>query len=115
MRKDKGTPARRESLVRTPGGKYLFKTPVGSGRSGLKRRSRTVLTGSGALSQPAIRRLARRAGVKRISAGIYDEAPIAMRSWLHTIIGDARVLAEYGKRITVTVGDILQALKRNGM
>ena len=88
---------------------------LGSGRNGMKRFKRPALDGSSALSRPALRRLARRAGVKRINAGIYDEAPTAMRSWLGKIIRDAVTLTEHSRRFTVTINDVLMALKRNGL
>jgi histone H4 len=89
---------------------------VGSGRSGLKRHSRRVMPdGSSALSRPALRRLARRAGVKRINAGIYEEAPTAMRAWLGKIIADSVTYTEHARRMTVTINDVLLSLKRNGV
>jgi histone H4 len=89
---------------------------VGSGRSGLKRHGRrAMLDGSSALSRPALRRLARRAGVKRINAGIYEEAPTAMRAWLGKVIADAAVYTEHARRMTVTINDVLLSLKRNGV
>lgn len=89
---------------------------VGSGRGGLKRHSRRVMPdGSSALSRPALRRLARRAGVKRINAGIYEEAPTAMRAWLGKIIADSINYTEHARRMTVTINDVLLSLKRNGV
>jgi histone H4 len=88
---------------------------LGSGRKGLKRLKVRVLDGSSALNRPSLRRLARRAGVKRISLGIYEEAPAALRAWLSKIIHDACALTEHARRMTVIVNDVLLALKRNGM
>jgi histone H4 len=39
------------------------------------------------VTKPAIRRLARRGGVKRISALIYDEARIVLKTFLERILG----------------------------
>lgn len=106
-------------MTRRPeGGKgTIGNKAAGSGRQGLKRFSRktSLLDGSGALNRPSLRRLARRAGVKRINAGVYDEAPAALRGWLRRTIQDAAVYAEYGRRLTITLNDILLALKRNGV
>lgn len=89
---------------------------LGRGRNGLKRHSRrAILDGSSALSRPALRRLARRAGVKRINAGIYEEVPTAMRSWLGKIIADSVKYTEHARRMTVTINDVLLSLKRNGV
>lgn len=106
-------------MTRRPaGGKgTIGNKAAGSGRQGLKRFSRntSLLDGSGALNRPSLRRLARRAGVKRINAGVYEEAPAALRGWLRRMIQDAAVYAEYGRRLTITLNDILLALKRNGV
>lgn len=94
-------------------GKKTLNNKIGSGRNGLKRH-RKVLDGSGAHNKPAIRRLARRAGIKRISGEFYDEASAALRAWLGKIIVDASVYAEHARRLTVVLNDVLMALKRNG-
>ena len=86
---------------------------TGSGRSGMKRH-RPIADGRSAHSKPALRRLARRAGVKRISGESYEEASGALRTWLSKIIADATVYAEHARRITVILNDVLMALKRNG-
>jgi histone H4 len=95
--------------------KSKLATLVGSGRNGPMRRrvSSSIRTPEG-VSKPAIRRLARRAGVKRMSEGIYTEAPLALRAWLKRIIGDAVVYADHAKRFTLTVNDVILSLKRNG-
>jgi len=67
------------------------------------------------ISKPAIRRLARRAGVKRISEGIYQEAPEALKRWLRMMLHDASVYADHAKRFTITTNDVLLALKKNGV
>ena len=54
------------------------------------------------------------AGVRRISKDIYSDARKALHSFLAMILADAAVLAEHGCRFTVTVNDIVLALKRNG-
>jgi len=92
-----------------------LKHTVGSGRKGLKRLRYKIYDGSSALNRPSLRRLARRAGVKRINAGIYEEAPLALRAWLSKMVRDACVFAEHGRRFTITLNDILLALKRNGV
>merc|ERR1712107_202420 len=66
------------------------------------------------LTRPALRRLARRGGVKWISAGIYFEARTAMHSWLSAVLRDVDVYFNFGKRSTVRPTDVVQALKRQG-
>ena len=94
--------------------KSKLSSVVGSGRAGQLRRRTQPAKPSGGVSKQAIRRLARRAGVKRMSEGIYTEAPLALRAWLSAIVKDAVVYADHARRFTLTVNDIILALKRNG-
>ena len=66
------------------------------------------------VSKPAIRRLARRGGVKRISGLIYEETRGLLKAFLHTVIRDAVTYTEHAKRKTVTAMDVVFALKRQG-
>ena len=66
------------------------------------------------MSKPAIRRLARRGGVKRISGLIYEETRGCLKAFLHTVIRDAVTYTEHAKRKTVTAMDVVFALKRQG-
>ena len=91
---------------------------VGKGKGGksygvkrAKRASRDVILG---ITKPAIRRLARRGGVKRISALIYDETRFVIRAFLENVIKDAVVYTEHSRRKTVTAMDVVYALKRQG-
>jgi histone H4 len=65
------------------------------------------------ITKPAIRRLARRGGVKRISGLIYDEVRTVLKEWLEKIIRDAVTYTEHSRRKTVTAMDVVYALKRN--
>ena len=87
----------------------------GRGRNGQRLKRHKSRGEQPALCRPALRRLARRAGVKRINEGIYEEIPTAMRAWMGGIIRDAATFTEHARRMTVTVNDILYALKRNGV
>ncbi|KAH7031085.1 histone-fold-containing protein, partial [Microdochium trichocladiopsis] len=60
------------------------------------------------------RRLARRGGVKRISGMIYDETRVALKDYLRTVLQDCIVCIEHRSAKTVTIGDVLFALKRQG-
>jgi histone H4 len=97
------------------GGKGKFgKAGKGFGKICAKRflkAKREVIMG---ITKPAIRRLARRGGVKRISALIYDEARSCLRTFLQCAIKDAVTYTEHARRKTVTAMDIVYALKRQG-
>ncbi|KAF4434580.1 histone H4 [Fusarium acutatum] len=57
---------------------------------------------------------ARRGGVKRISAGIYDEVRAALKSRLEQILQMCVIYVEYRNAKTVTVHDVLHSLSRFG-
>ncbi len=86
----------------------------GFGKIGAKRihkKQRDVLLG---ITKPAIRRLARRGGVKRISNLIYEEIRTVLKAFLESIIRDSVTYTEHAKRKTVTAMDVVYALKRHG-
>lgn len=66
------------------------------------------------ITKPAIRRLARRGGVKRISAGIYEEVRMSLRAFLEKVLLDFCAVTEMCKRKTVTTTDVVFALHRMG-
>ena len=66
------------------------------------------------ITKPAIRRLARRGGVKRISGQIYEETRNVLKLFLQNVVKDAVTYTEYARRKTVTAMDIIYALKRQG-
>jgi histone H4 len=66
------------------------------------------------ITKPAIRRLARRGGVKRISGLIYEETGGVLNVFLENVIRDAVTYTEHTKRMSVTAMDVVYALKRQG-
>ena len=88
----------------------------GGGKAGAKRYKnrralRETILG---ITKPAIRRLARRGGVKRISSYIYEETRAVLKGFLENVIRDSVVYTEHAKRKTVTALDVVYALKRQG-
>ena len=67
------------------------------------------------ITKPAIRRLARRGGVKRISHQIYKETREVLLGFLKNVIRDTIVYTEYAKRKIITAMDVVYALKRQGI
>ncbi|KAL6736000.1 hypothetical protein Aduo_006397 [Ancylostoma duodenale] len=87
----------------------------GKGRCSHRKRHRmTVPDHIQGITRPAIRRLARRAGVKRISERIYVETRGVLKVFLERVIHDAVMYTEHAKRKTVTVMDVVYAVKRQG-
>ena len=67
-----------------------------SGKAGAKRITTKSLKATiMGVTKPAIRRLARRGGVKRISSLIYDETRLVLRSFLENVIRDSVAYTEH--------------------
>lgn len=92
------------------GGKGLGKG-LGKGKKFRRRALRDNIQG---ITKPAIRRLARRGGVKRISADIYENIREVLKLYLTKILQNAVCYTEHAKRKTVTSQDIVHALRREG-
>ncbi|EPB77799.1 SCP-like protein [Ancylostoma ceylanicum] len=86
----------------------------GLGKCASKRHKKYRSEPIQGITKPAIRRLARRAGVKRISGLIYAETRDVLRTFLSCVIRDAVTYCEHAKRNTVTAMDVVYALKRQG-
>lgn len=69
---------------------------------------------AGGISKGGIRRLARRAGVKRISAPVYDEVRATLKEFVSGIMTDTVAIMELTKKKTVSAADVLYALKKAG-
>merc|ERR1739838_370577 len=101
--------SRKQTMVagRGKGGKGL-------GKGGAKRHKRLLRDNINSITKPAIRRLARRGGVKRISGLIYEETRSVLKHFLENVVRDAVTYCEHARRKTVTALDVVYALKRQG-
>ena len=86
----------------------------GLGKGGAMRHRKLLRNSLYGVTKPAIRRLARRGGVKRISGVIYEETRCILREFLQNQIMSAATYAEHARRKTITAMDVVYALKRNG-
>ena len=86
----------------------------GLGKGGAKRHRRVLRDNIQGITKPAIRRLARRGGVKRISGLIYEETRGVLKVFLENVLRDAITYTEHARRKTVTAMDVVYALKRQG-
>jgi histone H4 len=93
---------------RGKGGKGYGK--VSGKRTSRKTLKETIL----GITKPAIRRLARRGGVKRISSLVYIETRQVLKGFLENVIRDSVTYTEHAKRKTVTALDVVYALQRQG-
>jgi histone H4 len=93
-------------LGRGKGGKGLA---FGGGAKRHRKLSRDNIKG---ITVPAMKRLARRGGVKRISRSSYEQIRERLKEFLGKVVGNAVTISEYSKRKTVTTKDVVFALKK---
>lgn len=87
---------------------------LGKGKMTARRHGRGTKDPMLGVTKPAIRRLCRRSGVKRINGLVYEETRGNCKAWLENVIRDAITYAEHARRKTVTAMDIVYSLKRQG-
>jgi histone H4 len=107
--------SRGERRSSQPGNKIMAgrgKGGLGLGKGGAKRHRKVLRDNIQGITKPAIRRLARRGGVKRLSGLIYEETRGVLKIFLEHVIRDAVTYTEYSRRKTVTAMDVVYALKR---
>ena len=66
------------------------------------------------ISNPAFKRIARQAGIKRISKVVYEQLGKFSQLYMQRLASNAVVLSEHAKRKTVTSKDIHETLKKMG-
>ncbi|UKJ89870.2 histone H4 [Theileria orientalis] len=86
----------------------------GLGKGGAKRHRKVLRDNIQGVTKPAIRRLARRGGVKRISGLIYEEVRGVLKVFLENVVKDSVTYTEHARRKTVTAMDVVYSLKRQG-
>ena len=86
----------------------------GAAKGGAKRHRKVLRDNIQGVTKPAIRRLARRGGVKRISDLMYEETRDYIKQFLMQVLHDATVFSEHARRKTVTTSDVVVALKNQG-
>lgn len=64
------------------------------------------------ITKPAIRRLARRGGIKRLSSHIYENHRGKIKSFMKDVIRDTLIYTDHARRKTVTAQDVVYALKK---
>jgi len=80
-----------------------------------KKHRKVIRDSIGGITEPAIRRVLRRAGVKRIGKVIYDEIRGLLKVWLENIIKDTVAFTEHARRKTASIEDLEAALDVNGI
>lgn len=67
------------------------------------------------ITKPAIIRILRRAGIKRINGLVYEEIRGILLSWLKHIVKDMICIMEHARRKTVEIKDLEEALELNNI
>jgi histone H4 len=102
---------------RAQGAQYNKDLPgkkTGKGRGKAKRHGKILRDNIHGVTKPAIRRLARRGGVKRISGLIYEETRGVLKTFLENVLRDTVEYTAHARRKTVTALDVVHALKWRG-
>ncbi|KAH6614077.1 histone-fold-containing protein [Boeremia exigua] len=86
---------------------------LGKGK-GIRRHQKIQRDTIQGVTKGDIRRLARRGGVKRISATIYDDVRQALKARLSDILREVVAVVEHTGRQTVSVTDVIFILNRQG-
>jgi histone H3 len=110
-KKEKASKKGQKEAVKN-GGAARGKGGKGLGKGGAKRHRKVLRDNIQGITKPAIRRLARRGGVKRIGGSVYDHTRVFLKKHLETVIRDAVTYTEHARRKTVTAMDVVYALKR---
>lgn len=82
--------------------------------SGHRRHRKVLRDNIQGITNPAVRRLARRGGVKRISGLVYEETRGVLKDFLNDVVRDTVTFTEHAHRKTVAPMDVVHALKRRG-
>lgn len=106
----------REHSRKSHGGKGLGKGRGKAffGKRPIRHRKPILRDNIQGITKPAIRRLMRRAGVKRVGDSTYEIARESLKVFLTGVIGDAVKYTTHAKKKTVTTEAVVLALKRRG-
>lgn len=86
----------------------------GAAKGQSKRHKKPVADVIKGITSPSLRRLARRGGVKRISAKIYDHSRTLLKVFIDSVIYYALMYKDCLGRKTISLKDVVLALKRRG-
>merc|ERR1712000_783650 len=101
----------RKKLSKLP---IFNRTAKGKSAGAGKSVKKVLKANASSVSQGSIRRLARRGGVKRIAGPVYGEVRDVLRRFVDGVVRDATAYTEHAKHKTVSVQDIIAALRKRG-
>ena len=86
----------------------------GESKTTIKRIKKATKDNARGITKGSVRRLARRAGCKRLSGLIYEETRSVIKSFVEKVVADSVAMTEYARKRTVTCAAVVQALKKRG-
>jgi len=86
----------------------------GESKGSNKRQKKILRDNVRGVTKGSVRRLARRAGIKRISGLLHEETRGVLKSFVEGVVRDATAYTEYAKKRTVTCGAVVAALRKRG-
>ena len=90
------------------------KSDSGAGKAGAKRHKKMFANSIKGITKPALRRLARRAGCKRVSAQIFESARDVCKAFCESVVFYALMYKDCFKRSTISLKDVNFALRKRG-
>lgn len=87
----------------------------GPGAGGARRHRKILRDNIAGITKPALLRVLRRAGVKRVSGLMYEELRGVLKVWMENIVRDTVIFTEHARRKTVQLQDLEAALSNNGI
>ena len=87
---------------------------VGKNKSKHTSRNSNKEVRTNVITNGAIRRLARRGGVKRIALATHGHVRDYIDDFLTQVVRDSLTYTEHRKAMTITAMDVVYALKKNG-
>ena len=85
-----------------------------TGKDGAKRHKNPFKDSIKGISKPALRRLARRGGAKRVAAGCFEDVRNTVRQFVESVVYYALVYKGTRGASTVGLKDVIFALNRRG-
>ena len=79
-----------------------------------KRVKKVVQDNVRGITKGSVRRLARRAGIRRLSSLLHEEVRGVLKGFVERVVSDAVSYTEYARKRTVTCGAVVAALKKRG-
>ena len=93
----------------------MAKSKSGDAKAVSAKRVKKILSdGSRGVTKGSVRRLARRAGITRLSSLLTGEGRMVLKSFVERVVADSVSYTEYARKRTVTCGAVVAALKKRG-